>query len=44
MAGAMVSVVMRRRTSETQKKPSMQSVSEKPQSMPVESISLASGS
>ena len=44
MAGAIVSVVIRNITTEMQKSPSMHRVSEKPQVMPVESISLASGS
>ncbi len=44
MAGAMVSVVIRSSMTEMQKSPSMHRVSENPQAMPVESISLASGS
>ena len=39
-----VSVVSRRTTTETQNSPSMQSVSENPQLIPVESSSMASGS
>ena len=44
MAGASVSVVSRRSTTETQNSTSRQSVSENPQLIPVESSSLASGS